>query len=313
MKKIPVFLINGFLDAGKTQFILSTIRRDEFYINGKTLLVSFEQGETPYDEEELKRYNTKIVYFENKEDFKEEKLIEYVNDFKPKRIVLEYNFLWDINTLTLSNNFIVSQIITIVDGSTFPIYYSNMRQQFNDAFKISDVVAFTKLNDDISSLAPYETGLKMINSQCLYCLIDENCISTKEAFETPLPYDIEQDEITIEDKDFGIFYIDTFKNRNAYEGKIVTFNAWVVKSNKLNKDEFIAGRKVLTCCANDIQLYGFLSKSSLSLDLKDDSWIRITAKCHVEYNKNYDEEELTLIPIDITIIPEIKDPVLDLR
>ena len=51
MKKIPVFLINGFLDAGKTQFILSTIRRDEFYINGKTLLVSFEQGETPYDEE----------------------------------------------------------------------------------------------------------------------------------------------------------------------------------------------------------------------------------------------------------------------
>ena len=52
MKKVPVFSINGFLEAGKTKFILSTIQRDGFHERGTTLLICCEQGEVEYDEKE---------------------------------------------------------------------------------------------------------------------------------------------------------------------------------------------------------------------------------------------------------------------
>ena len=52
--EIPVFLINGFLDAGKTSFIAYTISEEYFHINGNTLLIVGEEGETGYDERLLK-------------------------------------------------------------------------------------------------------------------------------------------------------------------------------------------------------------------------------------------------------------------
>ena len=53
--KMPLFLINGFLEAGKTQFIKFTMQQDYFQTEGKTLLIVCEEGEAEYDEELLKQ------------------------------------------------------------------------------------------------------------------------------------------------------------------------------------------------------------------------------------------------------------------
>lgn len=311
MKKVPVFLINGFLESGKTQFILATIHRDEFYKRGKTLLLVCEEGENEYSPSDLEKYNVQIEYIEENQ-----MTVDYLHSlytkYQPQRIVIEMNLMWNQDKIIFPKYFELSQIISLIDGQTFPVYFANMRQQLIDIIKISDVVAFTKLSTR-DSLKPFQTSLKMINSQCLYCLIDENCLSTQEAFDALLPYNIEDKEIVISDDDFGIFYIDTFDHRNDYQNKIVTFNAWVVKSDKLKNEEFIAGRKVLNCCAQDIQLYGFLVKSSLGMDLKHDSWIKLKAQCQIEYNDEYQEEEIILTPLEIKIIDEIEKPILDLR
>ena len=42
---MPVFLINGFLEAGKTQFLSFTMDQEEFKTDGKTLLIVCEEGE----------------------------------------------------------------------------------------------------------------------------------------------------------------------------------------------------------------------------------------------------------------------------
>lgn len=311
MKKVPVFLIDGFIEAGKTQFILSTFRRDEFYKRGKTLLLVCEEGEVEYNQEELDKYNVEVEYLKENQ-INPEELTKIYSNHNALRIVMEMNMMWDLDKMVFPDFFEVTQIITIIDGTTFPIYFSNMRQKFIDAIKMSDVVAFTKLSSR-ETLQQFQTPLKIANSQCLFCLINEDCISTQEAFDTPLPYDLNKDSFTLTDDEFGIFYIDTFEHRESYKDKIVTFNAWVVKSNKLKKNEFIAGRKVLTCCANDIQLYGFLVKDSLGLNLKDDSWVNITAKIEIEYNKDYEEEEIVLYPINLKVIEPIKNQILDLR
>ena len=51
---MPVFLINGFLEAGKTEFLSFTMEQDYFQAEGKTLLIVCEEGENEYDEELLK-------------------------------------------------------------------------------------------------------------------------------------------------------------------------------------------------------------------------------------------------------------------
>ena len=47
---MPVFLINGFLEAGKTQFLEFTMDQEYFQTEGKTLLIVCEEGDTEYDD-----------------------------------------------------------------------------------------------------------------------------------------------------------------------------------------------------------------------------------------------------------------------
>ena len=43
---MPVFIINGFLEAGKTSFLSFTMDQEYFRTEGKTLLIVCEEGDT---------------------------------------------------------------------------------------------------------------------------------------------------------------------------------------------------------------------------------------------------------------------------
>lgn len=45
---VMVYLMTGFLDSGKTQFLNFTLSQDYFQIDGKTLLILCEEGEEEY-------------------------------------------------------------------------------------------------------------------------------------------------------------------------------------------------------------------------------------------------------------------------
>ena len=45
----PVYVINGFLESGKTEFICFTLAQQYFQVRGKTLLILCEEGEIEYD------------------------------------------------------------------------------------------------------------------------------------------------------------------------------------------------------------------------------------------------------------------------
>ena len=54
----PVYIINGFLESGKTEFITFTLGQPYFQIKGKTLLILCEEGENEYDPALLKKSRT---------------------------------------------------------------------------------------------------------------------------------------------------------------------------------------------------------------------------------------------------------------
>ena len=86
MKKVPVFFISGFLDSGKTSFIIDTLKSDLGDNMQKTLLLVCEEGEVEYDPKFLEEANTTIKYFNSIEEFDYKLIDKLVKEEKPDRI-----------------------------------------------------------------------------------------------------------------------------------------------------------------------------------------------------------------------------------
>ena len=296
-ERIPVFFVDGFLDSGKTSFIIDTIKNDSKDYNVRSLLLCCEQGEVEYEEQFLKDTLTTVKYFESQEEFDYRKISEYIKESNPDRVIVELNGMWDLTKIQLPRILQVVQFMTLFDAQTFPEYFNNMRQMVVDMIKRSNVACFTKSTSD-DFIKPYESALKLASSKCIYMIADKE-FQGHPAFEEVMPYDWEGDTITLKDDDYPTFYIDTFEHKERYDGKTLDFDCVAVKSKILAKNQFIAGRFIMNCCANDIQLYGFLVDGDLGLKIKDRATMHIKAKVSYVWSDEYQEEELVLKPIEI--------------
>ena len=52
--ELPVYMITGFLESGKTSFILDTISDKQFSKGQRTLIIACEEGEVEYAPDILK-------------------------------------------------------------------------------------------------------------------------------------------------------------------------------------------------------------------------------------------------------------------
>ena len=125
--RMPLFLINGFLEAGKTAFIKFTLQQDYFQSEGKTLLIVCEEGEEEYEEEFLRETKTAAVYIDEISKLTPEYLEELELLYNPERVLMEWNGMWNPEGLKLPADWDLYQQITIVDGSSFDLYLNNMK------------------------------------------------------------------------------------------------------------------------------------------------------------------------------------------
>ena len=309
MRIIPVFFITGYLDSGKTTFIKDTIRTA--YFEGNTLILACEEGEVEYDEEILKKYNAYVEYFHSFSEFTKDNIKNAVEKYKPKQVLIEMNGMWDLTKVELPREITLVQVINLIDGETFPVYFNNMRQQMVETIKRSNVVLFTKVKDREKELEPYKNVLKVTNSYCQYLILFKDMRSIK-AFEDPLPYDINAKELVIKDDDFAIFYIDLFDHNDRYDGKIVQFDAEVLLSNNIPDRYVVCGRFVMNCCVNDIQLFAFLIDGYKGPKFKNKSWINIKARLSFRYIEETKDTEAILEPVEIKEIEKKKEEVISL-
>ena len=115
-----VFIINGFLEAGKTEFISFTMQQEYFQTKGKTLLLVCEEGENEYDADLLEKTNTVVEVIESKEQFNGSYLMELEKKHKPERILIEYNGMWPMSDLKMPWHWKLAQQITCINA------YSNL-------------------------------------------------------------------------------------------------------------------------------------------------------------------------------------------
>jgi len=304
----PVYIINGFLESGKSEFINFTLEQPYFQIRGKTLLLLCEEGEIEYDEALLKKSRTILELIEKEEDFNPANLIELEKKYKPERIIIEYNGMWNFKNMKLPWHWRVEQQITTIDASTFPMYFTNMRSLLAEMIRKSEMIIFNRC-DGVEELNVYKRNVKAINNSAEIIFEDANG-EINEIFEDDLPYDLKQDTLELDNYGYGIWYLDSLDHLERYIGKQVTFTAMVLKPENFPKDYFVPGRMAMTCCADDMAFLGFACEYDKAEALEQKQWVKVTAKVAKEYWADYDGEGPILHAVSVETAKAPKEAVI---
>lgn len=305
---MPLFLINGFLEAGKTQFLQYTMEQDYFQTKGRTLLIVCEEGDTEYNEKVLKKHRTDVVYVDELSKLTPEYLTDLELMYNPERVLMEWNGMWNQEELKLPRDWQVYQQITIIDGSTFDLYLANMKPLLGTMVRGSELIIINRC-DGIpdEKLTSYRRGLRAMSRNCEIVLEGENGEIPQDMLEEDLPYDLNAPVIQIKPEDYGIWYIDCMDNPERYVGKVVEYTAMVLKSEKFPKNYFVPGRMAMTCCEADMTFLGFICKAREARNLETRQWVRVRAKVALEYWQDYGGEGPVLYAESVEPAAEIKE------
>lgn len=303
---IPVYLVNGFLEAGKTAFVKYTAEQPYFNDGTDTLLLLCEEGVEEISEAEKKAFNMTIEVIEDEKSFTKELLDGFVKKYNPSRVMIEFNGMWDVEDLLdqeLPSDWFLGQIITLIDASTFGMYLTNMKPLVMKMVSNSDMIIFNRCDAD-TDLATYKRSIKVINKSAILIFEKRNG-EIAEVVDEP-PYDLSADIVEIEDEDFGIFYVDALEKEEDYRGKTVQFKGKVLKDRNFPSKYFVPGRMAMTCCADDISFVGFLCNSKFATKLEQGQWVLVTAKVAYEHMAAYDGKGPVLYAshVEITEEPE---------
>lgn len=304
----PVYVINGFLESGKTEFITFTLGQPYFQIKGKTLIVLCEEGEVEYDDALLAKSRAVIELVESEEDFNPQNLIELEKKHKPDRIIIEFNGMWNAKNMKLPWYWKVEQQITTIDATTFPMYYTNMRSLLAEMIRNSEMIIFNRC-DGIEELNVYKRNIKAVNPNADVIFEGSNG-EIDEIFEEDLPYDLNQDVIVLDNEGYGIWYLDSMDHLERYIGKKIQFVAMVLRPDGFPEGYFVPGRMAMTCCADDMAFLGYACEFAGAGALKQKEWVKVTATVAKEYWADYKGEGPMLHAISVEKTKAPKEAVI---
>nr|WP_314100002.1 GTP-binding protein [uncultured Lachnoanaerobaculum sp.] len=289
MERLPIFVINGFLEAGKTQFMKFTMQQEYFQTEGNTLLIVCEEGEEEYDKGLLESTHTTVKYIDDISDFTKEKMVEFTKEVDPERILIEWNGLWEQDKIQIPDIWYVNQMITIYDTSTLDLYIKNkdLKAYMGKMLKDSELVICNRADDiDEEILSTYHLQIKAMAPNAEIIFEGEEGEITGD-FSINLPYNLDDSKLVIKPEEYGIFYVDAMDRTEKYDGKEVEFVAQVVRPDGIGDDILIPGRRAMTCCEADIQFLGFVCHYKGAKNFKNKDWVKVKGKIKYEMSPQY--------------------------
>lgn len=304
---IPVYLISGFLESGKTSFIKETLSDENFSQGEKTLVILTEEGLEELDSNFLSKYNATYILLEDEEDFTKEFIKDCNEKYKPDRVLIECNGMWDMEVFyrNIIRPWMIVQIISTINAATFEVYFNNMRQIIISHILNSNMVILNRCNRTMD-LASFRRMIKGANRRCEIYFENEKG-EIMEVRDEILPYDINADVIEINDDDYGLWYLDISDNPEKYDGKTIKVTGMYYRPPNYPEGSFVHGRKAMTCCEDDISLIGLISITQKDLKLKNGDWITLTATVSCRENKQYNEKMAILLEKEVKIAKEPKN------
>ena len=290
-RELPVYLFTGFLEAGKTKFILETMH-DPNFNDGKSkyLILCCEEGEEEYEAGEFGE-NVTLNYFEKEELLTEDRISALIKRAKADVVVIEYNGMWQLDSLyrSLPEYCMVYKEILIVDSTTFDNYNANMRSLVVDKLQSAEIVVFNRTTERTDRLSLHKI-VRGVSRKANICYEDMSGNIEFDDIQDPLPYDINASVIVINDEDFAIFYRDMNEEFEKYNGKTVRFKGICALDSALPKGQYAIGRHIMICCADDISYRGVVAKGMGSLTIKTRDWAVVEGVLSIEHSPLYQGE-----------------------
>lgn len=305
---LPVYLVNGFLDSGKTSFIQFTLSQPYFQSDQTTLYIQCEQGDIECPIEVLVRSKTVLEVIDEEHEFTSKYLLELEKKHQPERIIIEWNSMWNRKSRTLPFHWKVEQQITCIYAQTFSIYLTNMRSMIGEMTRESDLVLMNRC-DGIKELSFYKRSLMMFNQKA-ELIFEDSTGEISVVLDEDLPYDLKKDTIELTDETYPIWYIDAMENTKRYVGKKVVFVANVMLPKNFPPKLFVPGRMVMTCCADDMTFVGYVCRYDNTDVLEPGEWVSVEASISYEYMEEYRAKGPVLTAITVDKIEYDKDEVI---
>jgi putative membrane protein len=255
----PVYVFTGLLESGKTTLLQEVAQEENFLDPGNSVVVQCEEGEVSLSEEFLKKHSMTLVKVKSADELTEEFWKSLEKKYKPAQILIEYNGMWELEKLFNDNipeDWFAGGVYSAVNAETAEMYMTNMRKMFMEPLKASNLVIFNRCDDNTDRMK-FRRAIKMLNpaAQVAFERNDETMMTDDDDV---MPFDYSGQEISIEDMDFGLWYLDAIDHPDRYIGKEIEFTAKYCASGEPNANYFIPGRHIMTCCADDIQFLGYI-------------------------------------------------------
>ncbi len=303
---IPVYVVAGFLDAGKTDFI-NGIMQDGFAKGDKTLLICCEGGDEEYDAGAMK--NVTVVTLDEEEQFTKDALRELEKKHRPRQVLIEYNGMWPFERFNeLPANWLLYQIMTFVHGPSFDVMARNMGQMMMEKILNADMLVFNRCTPEVAA-ALRKRNLRMVNRRADMYIEYTDGSSEDYVNGDVCPFDLTQDPIEIPDADFGFWYVDAMDHPEHYDGKRLHMKAIMCHSKKY-PGTYVPGRFAMVCCANDTQFLGVVARGEALGKYKNRDWIEFTATCKKEYFEAYQGDGPVLYVDSVKAAEKPKDEVV---
>ena len=295
---IPVYIVAGLLDSGKTSFIESTLLKQDWMAEGNTLYLMCEEGE--YELPETLKREKRIIPcpMDSVEAFRTDYLKELTGRFTPAQIIIEFNGMWNLKDFLqkdFPSDWGLAGIYSLVNGEELELVMTNMRNLFMNQHTESDLIIVNRCRPQTNRVM-FRKAIKLQNpvAQIVFESVNGEVI---EFGEEDLPYDVKAEAFRLEDEDYGTWFADASEFPERYLKKKITFLAQFYRPLGMPKNVFIPGRRVMACCAEDVQFYGFPCKSEKPLSFQNNSWHLISVEFSTEKRKDPRTKASVQVPV----------------
>lgn len=303
MERIPVYLFTGFLEAGKTKFLMETLADPKFNEGERMLLILCEEGEEEYDLSALPAggENISIVTFDEEQLLTPDRIAAATKRARADRVMIEYNGMWSLDTLysNLPQNMFVYEEIFLVDATTVKSYNANMRQLVVDKLQSAQMVIFNRVDRDMDIDFMHKLVRGVTRRAGIgYEYVDGSFVPDET--QDPLPFDLEAPVVEIGDGDYAVWYSHISENMAQYEGKTVSYLGMVALSPSMPAGVMAVGRPIMVCCADDTSFCPLIAKYKGARSLQSGAWVKVTGKIAIEKSPFYDGKGPVLYVTDLT-------------
>lgn len=154
--------------------------------------------------------------------------------------------------------------VVLADSSSTETVEANVQNEQSDSEETPDINNDKYLEDTQSQI---EEEVSSMNQQ------DSTMTDKSEAYQTN-----EVDGYyVIEDEVFADWFMDIYDHVDDFVGENYQYVAQVYSMEGLEKNQFLAGREFMVCCAADLVGYGLICESDIRSDLKENQWIIVKA------------------------------------